>query len=81
MLNRVLQLIFKYRDFLYIGLIVVLFLYMFSCNNKQVVVNKPVLSPVEQKVDKKGTTYSDIKGTFYTEAAIKALTDSLSRSG
>lgn len=52
-----------------------------SCSDKpeHVTIIKPALVPTVQKTDKKGTSYTEIKGTLYTQAQMKALSDSLRR--
>lgn len=71
---------FTWKDLIYIAAIVILGIFLLrGCgkppHNTEVV--KPRLTPTEQKTDKKGTSYTEIQGTLYTQAQMKHLTDSL----
>ena len=72
---------FSWKDFIYLTIVVVLFsLYLKSCGSQHVsVVTKPDYKLVIQKVDKKGTVYTQITGTTYTEDQMKVIVDSVAR--
>lgn len=67
---------------LIVGLLaVIVVMILRSCSDKpeNMEVKKPALTPAVQKVDKAGTTYSEIKGTLYTQAQMKAVSDSFGK--
>lgn len=42
-------------------------------------IKKPTLQPTEQKTDKKGTAYTEVEGTIYTQEQMNEVTDSFKR--
>lgn len=52
-----------------------------GCKRPELIRNDPnIMKPVENKVDKKGTPYVEIKEQMYTKAQVKEITDSFRRN-
>lgn len=70
---------FTWKDLIYIGLIVttIIITYRLSSGGNNKIVDTPKLLPVVNKVDKKGTSFTQIKGIQYSEQDLKRITDSL----
>lgn len=69
---------FSWRDLVYIGIIVGIFLFMRGSEGG-LPVQKPAIVAAVKKVDKMGTAYTQIQGTIYTEQQMKLITDSMRR--
>lgn len=70
---------FSAKDLIYLFIIVCLLMLMpRGCGRRDpnTEIKKPILQPTEQKTDKKGTTYTEVKGTIYTQEQMDRLTDS-----
>ena len=73
---------FSVKDLIYLFVIVCLLTLMpHGCGRKDpnIEIKKPAIAPTEQKVDKKGTSYTEIKGTIYTQEQMDEVTDSFKR--
>lgn len=73
---------FSIKDFIYLFIIVCLLTLMpHGCGRKDsnTEIKKPAIVPTVQKVDKKGTSYTEIEGTIYTQEQMKQVTDSFRR--
>ena len=65
-----------------IGIIVILFSVIIfkNCRVKKLEIQQaiePILAPVQQKIDKKGNQYVEIKEELFTKAQVKHISDSL----
>ena len=73
---------FSAKDLIYLFIIICLLtLTHKGCGRKDpnVEIKKPAMAPTEQKVDKKGTVYTKIEGTMYTQEQMKHVTDSFQK--
>lgn len=73
---------FSEKDLVYIILVVGLLIITFyrGCGNKPpIAISKPALVATVEKKDKSGTTYTEVKGTIYTEAQMRHVTDSFKK--
>lgn len=62
-------------------LIVIIVLYIRSCHKDTGVITvMPILRSTTQKVDNNGNSYTEIKGTIYTQAQMKVITDSIQKT-
>lgn len=75
--------VFTIRDYVFGGIIILLGVLLLTrgCHkDDNVITVLPVLRPTTQKVDNNGNTYTEIKGTIYTQAQMKAITDSIQKA-
>jgi hypothetical protein len=71
---------FTEKDLIYVFIIICLIsLLINNCHSGKdpnAVINKPAITPAVQKEDKKGTPYTEIKGTIYSQDDMNRVTDS-----
>jgi len=71
---------FSRKDFYYLVIIVILFLYYLrSCNSLPSQVIQPPYKPVQHNTDQNGNSYTQISGTLYTSEQMKQMVDSIAK--
>jgi hypothetical protein len=73
---------FSEKDLIYLFVIICLLMLMpRGCGRKDpnIEIKKPTLQPTEQKTDKKGTSYTEVKGTIYTQEQMNEVKDSFQK--